>query len=136
MKFLIMAMLLVSPLAIFGQKALEPKTPKEKAEALLISIQKGDISGGYDQLFIDSCPGLDKAQQVLYLKKQTDTGLFLYGKVLGHEFVKEETSGGSVMRLVYLLKSDDYFTVWNFYFYKPKERWLTAGVFFNSELSA
>ena len=129
-------MLLVLPITIFAQKAVEPKTPKEKAEALLTAIQIGSTSAGYDQFFLNKCPGFDKSQDILYLKKQTDNALSLYGKILGYEFVKEETYGTSVVKLIYLLKSEDFFTVWTFHFYKPKETWLTAGVFFNSEFSS
>lgn len=118
-----------------GQRVQESKTPKEKAEALLASIQKGDINGGYDRLFVDSCPGLNQSQTILLLKKQTETGLSFYGKILGHEFVKEEPFGSAVIRLVYLLKSETYFTVWEFHYYKPKETWLLAGVNFNDQFS-
>lgn len=135
MKILMLLMLLL-PTTIIGQRVQEPKMPKEKAEALLASLQKGDITGGYDRLFIDSCPGLNQSQSVLLLKKQTETGLSLYGKVLTHEFVKEEAFGSSLVRLVYLLKSENYFTVWEFYFYKPKETWLLASVNFNDQFSS
>jgi len=134
MKILI-ALFLLLPALTFAQQVPQPRTPREKAEALLSSIQSGDINGGYDRFLVEACPAISLSQQLTMLKKQTDAGVSVYGKILGHEFVKEESFGSSVVRLVYLLKSEEYFTVWEFRFYKPKATWLVAGVFFDDQFT-
>ena len=123
---------LVLPLSTF---AAAQATPKEKAEAFLASVQKGDISGGYDRLFIGSTIPQDKPQEIALVKTQTQSGLPLYGKILGFEFVKEEKSGSSIVRLVYILKSEKAPTIWEFHFYKPKESWFLSNVIFNDQFS-
>lgn len=115
--------------------AAEPTSPKEKAEAFLSAVQKGDISGGYDRLFIGSAIPQDKPQAISLVKTQTQSGLPLYGKILGFEFVKEEKSGSSIIRLVYMLKSEKAPTIWEFHFYKPKESWFLANVIFNDQFA-
>lgn len=113
----------------------EPASPKEKAEAFLASVQKGDISGGYDRLFMGSAIPQDKPQAITLVKTQTQSGLPLYGKILGYDFIKEEKHGSSVVRLVYLLKSEKAPTIWEFHFYKPTDAWFLASVIFNDQFA-
>lgn len=119
------SVLLVLPLSLF---AAEPTMPKNEADAFFTSIRKGEISGGYDRLFIGSSIPQDKPQAVTLLKTQTQTVLLLYGKMLGHDFIKEEKLGSALVRLVYVLKSEKAPTIWEFYFYKPKEHWFLAKI--------
>lgn len=65
------------------------------------------------------------------LKRQTKNGLLLYGRVLGYDLIKEQKYGSSFVRLVYVLKSQKAPTVWEFYFYKPGDRWFLANINFN-----
>ena len=124
--------LLVLPLSLF---AAERTVPKEKADAFFTSIRKGDISGGYDRLLLGSSIPEDKPQAVTLLKTQTQTGLPLYGKVLGYELIKEEKFGSTVVRLLYILKSEKGPTTWELYFYKPKESWFLVNINFNDQFA-
>lgn len=126
------AFLLIFPFSVFSA---EPILPKEKAEAFFASIQKGDISGGYDRLFVGSAIPQDKPQAVTVIKTQTQNGLPLYGAILGYELTKEEKFGSSVVRLVYILKSERAPTIWEFYFYKPKDSWFLVHVTFNDQFA-
>ncbi len=109
------------------------QSPKNITESFLVSVIKGDISGGYDSLFQGSAIPADKPQAVLALKQQTKNGLPLYGKLLGYELIKEEAFGQSVVRLLYLLKSEKNPTIWEFYFYKPKNSWHLAHIMFDDQ---
>ena len=129
---LLLVVLLVLPLSLF---AAEPTMPKDRVDAFLGAVRKGDISGGYDRLFAGSSIPQDKPQAVTLLKTQTQTGLPLYGKILGHEFIKEEKFGSAIVRLVYVLKSEKGPTVWEFYFYKPKDSWFLANILFNDQFA-
>ena len=110
-----------------------PSMPRAKAESFLGSVVAGDIAGGYDRLFVGSAIPKNKPQAVAVLKTQTQSGLPLYGKVIGYEFVKEETYGTSIDRLVYILKSELGPTIWEFYFYKPTDSWFLSNVMFNDQ---
>jgi hypothetical protein len=84
-------------------------------------------------LFVGSAIPKNKPQAVALLKTQTQSGLPLYGKIIGYEFVKEESYGTSIDRLVYILKSDGGPTIWEFYFYKPADSWFLSNVVFNDQ---
>lgn len=129
---ILLAIFLILPLSTF---AAEPTLPKDKTEAFLAAIQNGDISAGYDRLFTGSAIPNDKPQAIAVVKMQTQSGLSLYGKILGYEFIKEEKFGSSVVRLVYVLKSEKAPIIWEFYFYKPKESWFLANVIFKDEFA-
>ena len=109
--------------------------PKDKVEQFFNSVVSGNISGAYDQLFIGSSIPKDKPQAVTMLKQQTEGGLPLYGKTQGYEYISEETFGKSIVRYVYVLKSEKGPTTWEFFFYKPKNEWFLANVIFNDQFT-
>lgn len=113
--------------------ASESASPQQMAETFFQSIEKGDISGGYDRLFTGSSIPQDKPQAVTLIKQQTQSGLPLYGKILGHEFIKQEKFGTSIVRMIYVLRSEKSPTIWEFYFYKSKDAWILANILFNDE---
>jgi hypothetical protein len=77
-----------------------------------------------------------KPQAVDLLKAQTASGLPMYGKVLGFEKIIEEKFGISIVRLVYVLKSEKAPTIWEFYFYKPQTNWFLGNVMFNDQFQS
>jgi hypothetical protein len=109
------------------------KEPGEFTEDFFKMVQAGKISEAYDNLFVGSQIPAQKPQAVDMLKRQTSSGLPLYGNIVGLEKVREERIGKSIIRLVYVLKLDLAPTVWEFYFYKPKENWFLANVIFNDQ---
>ena len=109
------------------------QTPRDITNSFFASVINGNISSGYDQLFQGSAIPVDKPQAVTALKQQTKSGLPLYGKLLGYEFIKKEKFGKSIVRLLYTLKSEKGPTIWEFYFYKPKNTWFLANVIFNDQ---
>ena len=115
--------------------AAEPRTAKAMVEVFFVSLQKADVSGAYDNLFRGSSIPKDKPQAIAVLKQQTQGALPFYGKVLGSELVHEEAFGTSLVRLVYLLKAERHATVWEFYFYKPKNDWFLANILFNDQFN-
>lgn len=127
-------MLLLLLLASFTTNAETP-LPKDKVEDFFNSIVSGKISDAYDKLFIGSSIPQDKPQAVTLLKQQTESGLPLYGKLLGYEYISEESFGSSIVRYVYVLKSEKGPTVWEFFFYKPKNEWFLANVIFNDQFT-
>ena len=125
-----MLFLLLLPFVAQGSETLGPR---QKAETFLSAIKTGDITSAYDQLFIGSTIPADKPQALTLLKQQTKTALPIYGKIIGYEFVLTEKFGNSLVRLVYLLKSEKHPTVWEFYFYKPKSEWFVSNILFNDQ---
>ena len=96
-------------------------------------LQRGRISEAYDTLFKDSNIPVAKPQAVTMIKTQTASGLPLYGDIVGFEKVREEKIGSSLVRLVYILKSEKAPTVWELYFYKAESDWFLANIVFNDQ---
>jgi hypothetical protein len=109
------------------------KEPREFVEEFFAQVKAGKVSTGYDILFSGSGIPAMKPQAVDMLKTQTASGLPMFGKVLGFERITEEKFGTSIVRLVYVLKSEKGPTIWEFYFYKPQTNWFLANVLFNDQ---
>ena len=109
------------------------KEPTEFVEEFFNYVKEGKVSQGYDILFEGSEIPAMKPQAVDIIKTQTTSGLPMYGKILGFEKIREEKFGISIVRLVYVLKSDKAPTIWEFYFYKPQTSWFLRSVLFNDQ---
>jgi hypothetical protein len=96
-------------------------------------VQANKITEAFDHLFVGSQIPAQKPQAVDALKRQTASGLPMYGNVLGVELFREEKIGDSIVRLVYILKMEMAPMIWEFYFYKPKKEWFLANIIFNDE---
>ena len=129
MKKLLLLTMLIPMSSMAGTSSI----PRTKAESFLGSVVAGDIAAGYDRLFIGSAIPKNKPQAVEVLKTQTQSGLPLYGKLLGYELVKEQPYGTSIDRLVYILKSELGPTIWEFYFYKSTDSWFLSNVVFSDQ---
>ena len=109
------------------------KEPIEFTAEFFTLVKAGKISEAYDGLFVGSQIPAQKPQAVDMLKRQTSSGLPLYGNIVGFEKIRDERIGNSIVRLVYVLKSELAPTIWEFYFYKPKDQWFLAKVKFNDQ---
>jgi hypothetical protein len=109
------------------------KEPKEFAQEFFGSIQAGNISEAYDGLFAGSGIPPMKPQAVDMLKRQTASGLSMYGNVISYEIIHEEAFCKSIVRLVYALNQEVAPTIWQFFFYKPKDQWFLGHVMFNDQ---
>lgn len=69
------------------------------------------------------------------LKQQTESGLPVFGKSIGYEFISEETFGTSIVRYVHVLKSEKGPTTLEFFFYKPENEWFLANIIFNDQFT-
>lgn len=113
--------------------AADDLLPTQQAERFLDAIRSGNVDEAYDALLAGSTIPSEQPQQVAALKQKTRTGLPLFGSVLGYELIHEEAIGNSLVRLVYVLKSEKHPTVWEFYFYKPRSGWFLTNIMFNDE---
>jgi hypothetical protein len=114
-----------------GIALAQSKIPVQMAEKFFGMVEKGKIGEAYDQLFQGSMIPVTKPQAVETMKKQTESGLSIFGKIFGYEKIREERFGSSILRLVYVVKSEKFPTVWEFYFYKAKNDWVLGNLKFN-----
>ncbi len=109
------------------------KEPKEIAQEFFGKIKAGKIDEAYDGLFEGSGIPELKPQAFDMLKRQTASSLPIHGTIINYELIYEEFFGTSLVRLVYLLKHEKVPTIWQFYFYKPDDKWFLNQVLFNDQ---
>jgi hypothetical protein len=109
------------------------QSPRAQAENFLVGLQKGQTAAAYAKLFEGSNIPPAQAQNLM---RQTQTTLAPLGRVLGSDLVREEQFTQSLTRLVYLLRLERHITVWEFYYYRPANRWFLAEVNFSQKFDA
>ncbi len=128
MKTTIFAAILI--LAFVSASPAQDKSPKVMTEGFFRMLMENKMPEAYNQLLVGSPVPKLRPEEIDMIKEQTQSTLTDYGKILGYDLIREEKFGGSVLRLVYLLKSEVVPTVWEFFFYKPKTEWYVLGVTF------
>jgi hypothetical protein len=107
--------------------------PKEQVEEFLGRIKAGKVEAAYESIFAASGLAKAKPQALEVLRRQTEAVLPLFGNVLGWELIVEEHFGNSLVRMVYLLKAEKHALTWEFYFYKPADKWFASQVTFDDQ---
>lgn len=133
MKVRVVVFMFVILFSSISMSFAQDTSPKSLTDAFLRMLQDGKTSQAFDLLFVGSEIPKSKPQAVEVLKRQIDSALPLYGKILGFESIREEKFGTTIVRLVYVLKSEKAPTIWEFYYYKPKSEWFLANVMFNDQ---
>ena len=108
----------------------QEKSPKVVTDGFFRLLMEDKAPQAFDLVFSGSPIAKLKPEESEMIKHQAHDSMTANGKVLGYELIKEEKFGGSLLRLVYLLKSETVPTVWQFVFYKPKSDWFLLGVTF------
>lgn len=119
-------------LMLLSATALADTAPRALADNFFAILQKGQAGPAYAKLFEGSNVNVEQATTI---RRSTENTLAPLGKILGAELVREEVFGTSLTRLVYLLKSERHLTLWEFYFYKPANRWFVAEVNLSQKFS-
>lgn len=109
------------------------KEPQQFTEEFFKEVKSGNINNAYDDLFKGSGIPQVKPQAVDVLKSQTTSLLSFFGAILDYEKIREENIGSSLVRFVYILKHEKAPTIWQFYFYRPKDNWFLVNVTFNDQ---
>ena len=59
-----------------------------------------------------------------------------FGNTIGVEFVKEEEIGKSLFLITYIQKFERHIMRWQFYFYKPKDKWVLNTFFTDDKIKS
>jgi len=138
MKKISVSIILILCFAVNGYAGLPAAfvgTPASSmAEDFLDKLMQGNADGAYDALFSGlSVPPAGKGR-IEELKRKTVEAMRRAGRSFGYELVRKEAYGRSIVRLLYVLKFDQSALVWEFYFYKPKDRWIVLKVDYGYDL--
>jgi hypothetical protein len=113
----------------------QEKSPRAQADGFFRLLMEDKAPQAFDLVFGGSPVAKLKPEESDMMKQQTRESITANGKILGYELIREEKFGGSLVRLVYLLKSETVPTVWQFVYYKPKAEWFLLGVTFLDDAS-
>lgn len=112
------------------------ESPAQVAEAFLTQVGKGESDAALDTLFAGSGMAELKPQAITAMKSQVKVALGIYGKANGFERISEVDFSPSLKRTTYLQKFEQYPVMWEFYFYKSKDKWAVNQIFFNDQPAA
>jgi hypothetical protein len=79
-----------------------------------------------DNLYASNPAMQQKPQGLMVMKTQTASLANFYGKYIGYEIALEEEISPSLVRISALGKYEMHPVTWEFYFYKPKDKWMTS----------
>lgn len=105
------------------------------ADSVMEQAASGDIVGALNTMGpYTVIPEAEFQGAVLQSKAQRDQYAMRYGKSVGYEFISEDKAGKSLVRLIYIEKTEKHALPWAFYFYKSPQGWLLNSFQWNDQL--
>jgi len=104
--------------------------PSEQVSGFFRDMIAGDSNKAIESLYSSNPMMLQQPQQLVLMKQQVSNIAPLYGKILGSENIHKEELSPSVTRIVNVAKHENHPVVWEFYFYKPKDKWVISQAVF------
>ena len=133
-----MKRVLVFTAALFfciSAKAFEG-SPTQQVAKFFSTVKSGENAEAVDRLYSSNPLLNQKPQQLAMLKQQLGTIVSLYGNLSGTENIHTEQLSSSLVRIVELAKHEQHPVVWEFYFYKPNEKWFISQGTFNDQFKS
>lgn len=101
-------------------------SPKDQVALFFKDIAAGKTSEAIDNLYSSNPAMSQKQQELTVLKQQMGTVNSLYGRFIGSEIVHYEELSPSLIRIVQVAKHELHPILWEFYFYKPNDKWIIS----------
>ena len=100
-------------------------TPQKYVDAFFKEISK-NTDKAIDNLYASNPAMQQKIQALTVMKSQMSQVSTLYGSYLGYETISEEQLSPSLVRISALAKYEVHALTWEFYFYKPTNKWIIS----------
>lgn len=101
-------------------------SPRNQVSSFFKDLKAGDYSEAIDKLYSSNPLMSQKSQQLTMLKQQLGSISALYGSFINNENMNIEELSSSVIRIVEVAKHEHHPIIWEFYFYKPKDKWIIS----------
>lgn len=111
-------------------------SPSEQVTQFFAELKVGKNSEAIDNLYSSNPLMSQKPQQLTMLKQQIGVIAPLYGSLTSSENIHTEQLSPSLVRIVELAKHENHPVVWEFYFYKPKGKWIISHGVFNDQFQS
>lgn len=108
-------------------------TPSDQVKSFFSDFSKGKSNEAIDGLYSSNPAMQQKLQALAALKQQMAMVSGLYGPFIGVEMVHNEQLSPSLARLVYIAKHELHPISWEFYFYKPNDKWIISQAVFGDQ---
>lgn len=127
MKYLLTTLIVImlTPLSYAYEGA-----PSKQVEMFFSELSVGKTNEAIDNLYASNPAMQQKIQALTVLKQQLASLTPLYGNMLGNEKLSHEELSPSLVRIVQMAKHELHPVVWEFYFYKPKNKWIISQAMF------
>ena len=105
-------------------------TPEKQIEAFFDELKTGEVESALTNLYSSNPLIGTKSQELLLMKQQIEGATTFFGKYVGYEKIRYEKLSDSLIVAVYLAKYENHPMSWEFFFYKPNNKWIiSAGRF-------
>jgi hypothetical protein len=104
--------------------------PTAQVEMFFAEMSKGKINESIDNLYGNNPAIQQKVQALTLLKQQVASITTLFGNMIGNETLSYEELSPSIIRIVQAAKHEVHPIIWEFYFYKPKDKWIVSQAMF------
>lgn len=108
-------------------------TPTQQVDSFFQELQKGDHSKAVDNLYASNLLIQKKSQALTVMKQQLGMLGPLYGSLIGSELIVEEQLSPSLIRIVKVAKHESHPVIWEFYFYRAKDKWIISQGMFGDQ---
>lgn len=139
MRSILLSLLLLAPLSATAQSKFFRSTEEARraAESVTAAVAAGDTSGALKSLRqFSSIPGRDFTAFENQILSESQRLRERYGDIIGHELVREEQAGASLLRLTYLIRHEWAGQRWMFIFYRGKEGWAVTDFTIDASLGS
>lgn len=110
---------------------------KQLTEKVMAQVAKGDLSTAFSTMkpYV-VIPESEFQDLALQTKSQRDQFGTRYGRSIGYELVSEKRAGDSMLRFIYVEKTEKHALPWVFYFYKSPTGWVLNSFAWNDRIQS
>jgi len=125
MRFFVILVLLLTTTVASATSLESRDAAKQLTDQIMTKVVSGDIEGGLllmkPYLII---PDSEFNVMLEQTKLNLPTIQGRFGKTLGSELIVEKQVGKSLLKIVHIQKFERHILRWNFFFYKPNNKWV------------
>jgi hypothetical protein len=110
--------------------------PLQQVEKFFKDISSEKVNEAVDSLYSNNPSIKNKTQAITMIKQQLLSINALFGKNIGNENIHNEQLSASITRIVQVSKYELHPIIWEFYFYKPQNKWIVSDARFNDRFQS
>jgi hypothetical protein len=110
--------------------------PETQVENFFKDLSSGNVNEAIDSLYSSNPLMNQKIQELTLMKQQVAMISTLFGKHIGVEEYSNELLTPSITKIVKVEKFENHPVVWEFFFYKPHDKWIISKGTFNDQFGS